>query len=166
MLTETFDTPFGEDPASGAQVRLNDGRSVAVRIAREHDEPALAEFVVELGAAARGLRAMAGAAGARDIPSLALWAARPDGSDRIGLLAVDAAGHVVGYAACSRVYGPRAELELVIRDSYRHLGVGAALLERLSDEAALCGIRTFVAGVDVEFPTSTWPGWLAAQRFK
>lgn len=63
------------------------------------------------------------------------------------ILAADAAGLVVGRAAYARVYGPRAELTLVVDDAYGDRGLADALLTALRARAAEHGIATLLVRV-------------------
>ena len=63
------------------------------------------------------------------------------------ILAADAAGRVVGRAAYARVYGPRAELTLVVEDAYWDRGLADALLTALRAHAAEHGIATLLVRV-------------------
>jgi GNAT superfamily N-acetyltransferase len=100
------------------------------------------------------------------------------------ILASDATGRVVGHAAFARVYGPRAELTLVVDDAYWDRGLADALLTTLRARAAEHGIATLLVrvrafdvrllallrragavgetasggGVDVELPTGSCAG--------
>jgi GNAT superfamily N-acetyltransferase len=72
-------------------------------------------------------------------------AAAPDG-DRAAIAAV-VEGQVVGRASYTRVYGPRAELSLVIDEAHWHLGLPETLLDAISTHAAGFGITTFLMRV-------------------
>lgn len=63
------------------------------------------------------------------------------------ILAGDATGRVVGRAAYARVYGPRAELTLVVDDAHWDRGLAHALLTTLRAHAAEHGIATLLVRV-------------------
>lgn len=63
------------------------------------------------------------------------------------ILAADAAGLVVGRAAYARVYGPRAELTLVVDDAYWDRGLADGLLTALRARAAEHGVATLLVRV-------------------
>jgi hypothetical protein len=69
-------------------------------------------------------------------------AGAPDG-DRAAIAAV-VEGQVVGRASYTRVYGPRAELSLVIDDVHWYGGLPETLLAAISTHAAGFGITTFL----------------------
>lgn len=67
--------------------------------------------------------------------------------ERVVLIADDGRGRVIGRASFSRVYGPRAVLELEVDAALSHLGLPAMLVERLCARAGRAGVTTFVARV-------------------
>src|SRR5581483_8209051 len=126
--------------------------------------------------------------GAVDVGKMTSYLAetRPD---RIGLLALDDAGTIIGHAICIELAPGRAEVAVEVADDLHGQGLGTILIERLAELAERRGIATFVAevlpenhamldvfrdgfdarvgwseGVDkVEFPTAAWR--LARTRF-
>ena len=117
-----------------------------------------------------------------DVHAAASWAATADGTDHIGILAVDDGDRILGHAACVRMYGPRAEVAIEVDEAHRHQGLATILIAKLAREAEGKHIRHFVAEVlpdnrdmlavfndgfnagrkyadgevDIEFPTSAW----------
>lgn len=69
------------------------------------------------------------------------------------LVATDAAGTFLGYAACfpfreKSGYWPTVELTILLAADARGHGIGALLLQALIDHAAAVGRRAMVAGID------------------
>jgi GNAT superfamily N-acetyltransferase len=119
---------------------------------------------------------------ALDLEAAARWAADADGMDRIGLIAIDSQGRIVGHAVCARLYGRRGEVAVEVAEDHRHLGLASLLLRQVAHDAERQGIRTLVAEVlpdnhemlavfhdefqagqraskgevDVEFPSASW----------
>ena len=75
--------------------------------------------------------------------------AEPPGAcdERAEIFAEESRGLVVGRAAYTRVYGPRAALTLDVADAYWQPGLPAALLVILGQRAAAGGISTFLIRV-------------------
>ncbi|HTB70079.1 MAG TPA: GNAT family N-acetyltransferase, partial [Solirubrobacteraceae bacterium] len=166
-------------------VTLRDGSALAVRRSSPGDEAALRAFIAGLCLEARRLRFFTGAV---DVERAAHDTAASD-PGRIGLVALDADGRVVGHALCIGLGDDRAEVAVEVADSLHGEGLGTILIERLAALAERRGIARFVAevlpdnaamldvfrdgfdahvawraGVDVvEFPTSAWR--LARERF-
>ncbi len=104
------------------------------------------------------------------------------GPGRLGLLALDSDGTIVGHAVAIRLSSGRAEVAVEVSDELHGEGLGTLLIERLAELVETLGIETLVAqvlpdnramldvfkdgfdasvrwseGVDlVEFPTSAW----------
>jgi L-amino acid N-acyltransferase YncA len=104
------------------------------------------------------------------------------GPGRLGLLALDSDGALVGHAVALTLSNGRAEVAVEVSDQLHGEGLGTILVERLAELAEMLGIGTLVAqvlpdnramlevfkdgfdasvrwseGVDmVEFPTSAW----------
>ncbi len=119
---------------------------------------------------------------ASDLFEAARWAAGADGTDHLGILAVDRDGQILGHAARCRMDGPRAEVAVGVDEAHRHQGLATILIARLAREAEEKQIRYFVAEVlpdnhemlavfhdgfdasrhfadgeiDIEFPTAAW----------
>jgi GNAT superfamily N-acetyltransferase len=169
-------------------VRLRDGSPLAIRLSTAGDEPALREFLSGLCLEARRLRFFTGAVDLDEAAHLSVEA----GPDRIGLVAFDGDGALVGHALCIRLgtrEPGRAEVAVEVADDLHGLGLGTILVERLAEIAERHGLATFVAevlpdndamldvfrdGFDadvrwresierVEFPTSAWR--LARERY-
>ena len=172
----------------GASARLRDGSQVIVRLSTPDDEPELLGFLAGLRLEARRLRFFTGAVNLDDAAHLGT----ESGPDRLGLVAFDEHGALVGHALylqlAAHVAG-RAEVAVEVADDLHGLGLGTILIERLAEIAERRGLATFVAevlpeneamldvfrdGFDadvsrregvvrVEFPTSTWR--LARERY-
>jgi L-amino acid N-acyltransferase YncA len=162
-----------------ARDRLRDGTPISIRHVTERDEPTLLRFMQQLSLESRRLRFFSPAC---DLQEAARWAAGADGTDHIGIVAVDAGGQILGHAACARMYGARAEVAIEVDEAHRHQGLATILITRLAREAEEKQIRHFVAEVlpdnhemlavfndgfdasrqfgdgevNVEFPTSAW----------
>lgn len=173
----------GEDAAVLA--RLRDGRRVVVRKVLASDEHAIGEFIAGLGLEARRLRFFSGGV---DVARMT-HTISASGPDRLGLVALDRTGAVVGHALCIELGDGHAEVAVEVADQLHGQGLGTVLIERLSELAEQRGITTFDAqvlpenramldvfkdgfdahlkwaeGVDrVEFPTSAWR--LARERY-
>ena len=158
---------------------LRCGAQVWIRRVSPGDEGAIRAFIEGLGLESRRLRFFTSAI---NVGAIARWAAEVDAEDRVGLLAFDREGHVVGHAAYIRIYGPRAEVAVEVADDFRRHGLATALLIRLARVAEGHGISELVAEVlpenhdmlavlhdafrarerhvggvvDLEFPTASW----------
>ena len=74
-----------------------------------------------------------------------------DGTDRAALVAVDAAGDLVGVARYDRFEGTTdAEMAVVVQDDYQHHGLGTTLVNELTRYARDHGIARFTADVLME----------------
>lgn len=130
-------------PSEAEPIRLRDGSSVTIRVARSEDEPALRSFLEGLCLEARRLRFFTGAL---DIDEAAHWAAAT-GPERCGLLAHDETGTLVGHAAYIQLSETRAEVAVEVADHLHGRGLGTVLIERLAAIAERRGITHFVAEV-------------------
>jgi GNAT superfamily N-acetyltransferase len=165
-------------PATAERVRLRTREVVEIRELRADDEPRLRRFLDGLCLEARWLRFFTPAI---DLERMAHTVAAT-GPGRLGLLALDRAGDVVGHALSIELGGKRAEVAVEVADRLHGAGLGTILVERLAQRAEQRGLTTFVAqvlpdnramldvfrdgfdarvavaaGVDaVEFPTSAW----------
>jgi GNAT superfamily N-acetyltransferase len=168
--------------------RLRDGSQIAIRLSTADDEPALRWFLAGLCLEARRLRFFTGAV---DLEEAAHLSAE-SGPDRIGLVAFDEDGALVGHALCIQLgtqEHDRAEVAVEVADHLHGQGLGTILVERLAEIAERHGLATFVAevlpdndamldvfrdgfdadvrwreGIErVEFPTSAWR--LARERY-
>ena len=173
------------DRGAAASVQLRDGRCVTVREALPADERAIGEFLAGLCLEARRLRFFTGGV---DVPRMTSMITS-SGPDRLGLVAEDESGTMVGHAICIDAGDARAEVALEVADALHGEGLGTVLVERLAELAERRGIATLMAevlpenramlavlrdgfdahvkwsdGVDeVEFPAASWR--LARQRF-
>jgi hypothetical protein len=127
-----------------AIVKLRDGSSVRLRAPTSGDAGALLEFLRSLSPDSRRLRFFSPAC---DLEAAARWAASADGTDHIGLIALDSRSAIIGHAACARLYGPRGEVAVEVHEGHRQLGLASLLLRRLACDAQRAGIRTLVAEV-------------------
>ena len=184
-VRETMRALAEQPPGLLTAVRLRDDRQVTVREALPADELAIAGFLSGLCPEARRLRFFTGGV---DVPRMTSLVAAA-GRDRIGLVAEDEAGAIVGHAICIDLGDRRAEVALEVADSLHGEGLGTVLVERLAELAERRGVVTLVAevlpenramldvlrdgfdahvrwseGVDeVEFPAASWR--LARGRF-
>jgi L-amino acid N-acyltransferase YncA len=165
-------------PDGVLDTRLRGGRHVAIRRLQPADEPALCEFIEGLCLEARRMRFFSGGV---DIERMAHSVAAT-GRGRLGLLAVEDSGAIVGHAVAIELAPERAEVAVEVADEMHGEGLGTILIERLAELAEEAGVELFVAqvlpenramldvfregfdahvrwreGVDfVEFPTSAW----------
>jgi L-amino acid N-acyltransferase YncA len=168
-------------------VTLRDGSEIRIRHVTPEDQPVLLAFMQQLSPESRRLRFFSPAC---DLLKAARWAASADGTDHIGIVALDASGRILAHAACVRMHGPRAEVAVEVGETHRHQGVATILIARLAREAEQKQIRSFVAEVlpdnhemlavfsdgfdasrqfadgevDIEFPTASWQ--LPPDRFE
>ncbi len=122
---------------------LRDGTIVAVRACGAEDEPALRTFLDGLCLEARRLRFFTGGV---DVERAARDVAAP-GPDRYGLVALDAAGRIVGHALYIQIARDRAEVAVEVADALHGDGLATILLQRLARIAERRGIARFVAEV-------------------
>jgi GNAT superfamily N-acetyltransferase len=175
---------FGEP----IDVPLRDGSHVTIRSSTVDDEPALRMFLQGLCLEARRRRFFSGGV---DVERAA-HSGVAVGADRLGLVALDGRGEMVGHALSIALGAPassRAEVAVEVADDVHGLGLGTILVERLAELAEGRGIEKFVADVlpdneamldvfrdgfdaevhwrggieRVEFPTSAWR--LARERY-
>jgi L-amino acid N-acyltransferase YncA len=168
--------------------RLRDGSHVTIRLSTAADEQALRGFLSGLSLEARRLRFFTGAV---DVEQAAHLSAE-SGPDRLGLVALDERGAMLGHALYIRIgrsVPGRAEVAVEVGDAVHGLGLGTILVQRLAEIAESRGIATFLAevlpdneamldvfrdgfdakvrwrgGIErVEFPTSAWR--LAHERY-
>jgi L-amino acid N-acyltransferase YncA len=167
------------EPEGYVTARLRDGTEIRIRHVTGDDQPALLAFMQHLSPDSRRMRFFSPAC---DLRAAAKWAASADGTDHIGILALDDRSQLLGHAACVRMAGARAEVAIEVDDTHRHQGLATILIAKLAREAEQKQIRHFVAEVlpenhemldvfhdgfdadcqfaegevDVEFPTSAW----------
>lgn len=82
-----------------------------------------------------------------DLRRAIAWAAHPEAVDAIGLVAVTAAGAVIGHAALVPYGDGCGEVCFEVDATWRHHGVAGRLLAELDRRAAGGGVRTLVAEV-------------------
>jgi GNAT superfamily N-acetyltransferase len=169
-----------------ASTCLRDGRTLDIRPVNAADEDGLNEFFCRLSIVSCRHRFFTEACNLR---TFAHWAAIADGSNHVGILAIDSAGRIVGHAAYVRIGNGRAEIAVEVADELQHRGLGTRLITRLARDAERDGISRFVAEalrdnydmrgvladgfdaaghavadvIETEFPTASWR--LAVQRF-
>jgi GNAT superfamily N-acetyltransferase len=186
LTTSTSADAHDTGPKHHVIARLRDGTQIRVRHVTRRDGPALLRFMERLTPESRQMRFSSPAC---DVDAAAKWAASADGTDHIGILAVDESDRILGHAACVRMYGPRAEVAIEVGETHRHQGLATILISKLAREAEEKQIRHFVAEVlpqnhemldvfhdgfdadwqsaggevDIEFPTSAWQ--LPSDRF-
>ncbi len=167
------------------RTRLRDGSPVVVREVADGDLRALSSFLAGLSLEARRLRFFTGGIDtARIAPAIAAT-----GPGRLGLIASDADGTILGHALSIELGDGRAEVAVEVADAMHGLGLGTILVERLAQLDEQRGVHTLVAqvlpdnremldvfrdgfdarvswreGVDaVEFPAAAWR--LARRRY-
>jgi L-amino acid N-acyltransferase YncA len=171
--------------AAQERVLLRDGMTVGIRRAAAADETDLRAFLGALCLTARRFRFFTAGV---DLDTAARWAAASSVS-RLGLVAHDEQGALVGHAVFIRLDAKRAEVAIEVADRLHGNGLGTILIVHLAAIAEAQGISQFVAevlpdnramldvfcdgfdahvclrdGVDtVEFPTATWR--VARERF-
>ena len=100
-----------------------------IRIVTPEDHGALCEFLAGLCLEARRLRFFSGGV---DIDRVAHSVAAT-GRDRLGLLAVNEEGAIVGHAVAIAVAARRAEVAVEVADELHGEGLGTILIERLAE---------------------------------
>lgn len=145
--------------ATDETIQLADGTSVNLRSPRHDDADALLAFLRGLPDDSRHCRFLNPGG---DAQSAAEIAAGADGVDNLGVVALDAAGRVVGHASCARLYGRRGEISMAVELAHSHRGLEPLMLRRLAHDAEAQGIRRLIAEVpcdDAEMLTG-WRGEL------
>ncbi|HXD55348.1 MAG TPA: GNAT family N-acetyltransferase [Solirubrobacteraceae bacterium] len=133
--------PFGE--GTPATARLRDGSAVTLRVVEAADAERLRAFLAALGLEARRLRFFTGGV---DVEAIAR-SVTATGPDRIGVLALDAAGEVVGHALCVTLEEGTGEVAVEVADGLHGQGLGTILLELVAELAERRGTDTLVAAV-------------------
>ncbi|HSC62168.1 MAG TPA: GNAT family N-acetyltransferase [Caldimonas sp.] len=131
-------------------VSTADGRPVLLRAVRATDAAALRTFIEGLSAAARYRRFHGWFKGLPD--SVLQRMTRPDPRRELVLLALAiGAGHAtcVGEARCAAGDGPATvrEIAVVVDDAWQRVGLAAAMLRSLADEARARGVEQLVGDV-------------------
>jgi acetate---CoA ligase (ADP-forming) len=132
-----------DDLADRERAQLRDGSTVEVRPCGADDEPALREFLSTLCLEARRFRFFTSAV---DVEAAAHLTAGT-GADRLGLLALDARGALVGHALCIELEPGCAEVAVEVADHMHGQGLGTILIERLAEIAERYGIERLCAEV-------------------
>jgi acetyltransferase len=135
--------------AAGAEVRLADDSRVTIRSIEPADAPLLVAGFAELSEESRYRRFFTPK---RELDDGQLaYLTRVDHHDHEALVAVDATGgSCVGVARFVRVAGEAAEPAVVVADRWQRLGLGSALLERLTERARAEGVARFCGVVLAE----------------
>jgi GNAT superfamily N-acetyltransferase len=175
-----------DDVDESSTATLRDGSPVTLRASDGADEPTLRAFLEGLCPTTRRLRFFSGAV---DVEEAAHLTSEP-GSNRFGLLALNADGAIVGHALCVGLDDERAEVAVEVADALHGQGLGTILVERLAELAERRGIARLAAEVlpensamldvfrdgfdarvswrtgiaSIEFPTCAWR--LAHRRFR
>jgi GNAT superfamily N-acetyltransferase len=124
-------------------VGLRNGETVTIRGVRRRDAPAIESFLAGLCLEARRLRFFTAAV---DLDVVARTVGAP-GLDRLGVLALDRSGAVVGHAVCIELGGARAEVAVEVADRLHGQGLGTILVGQLAQVAEQLGITSFEAQV-------------------
>jgi L-amino acid N-acyltransferase YncA len=133
----------GDPTRTENELVLRAGEVVTVRFAGPGDEPLLRAFLAGLCLDARRLRFFTAG---MDVEGMARWfAARSQ--RRIGLIALDGGGAIVGHALCGETGPGCAEVGVEVADRLHGHGLGTILLTRLARAAEERGIATFQARV-------------------
>ncbi|MEA2156079.1 MAG: hypothetical protein QOE11_2219, partial [Solirubrobacteraceae bacterium] len=117
--------------------------AVCIREVRAGDEAAIEDLIVGLDPESRLLRWFSAVA---DIRRAAGWAAHPERSSAIGLLAFSGE-QPVGHAAIIPLPDGRGEVAFEVARPWRHHGIAGALLERLLEIGGAYGLRELYADV-------------------
>ena len=128
-----------------ATFTLTDGGTVTIRPIRPDDKDRLREGLRRLSEDTIRRRFLS--AKPRFTSAELRYLPQVDGHDHIALVAVDAAGDLVGVARCVR-FADRpdtAEMAIVVGDELQGRGLGRELAHRLADRALSHGIRYFAA---------------------
>jgi acetate---CoA ligase (ADP-forming) len=143
----TTSTPTVDLPGREADVVLRDGTTVHVRPARPSDAPGVERLLRGLSEESRYLRFFSAAV---DLPSVVGWATQVDHQRRDGLVATTGSSdRIVAHAGWEReAQRPeRAEVALVIDDTFQGRGLGTLLLGQLAQSARAQGVELFTAQV-------------------
>jgi L-amino acid N-acyltransferase YncA len=127
-----------------APIELRDGTRLLIRPPTSRDADALLEFFGSLPTESRRLEFVAPSP---ELEATARWAASPDGTDHLGVVALDPGGKIVGHIACVRIYGHRGEVAVDVDQDHDYDGLVDHLIRRLACDATRQGIRTLIAEV-------------------
>lgn len=117
--------------------------NVHIREVRAGDEAVIERLLGGLDAESRRRRWFTGAV---DIRKAEDWAAHPERSCAVGLLAL-ADGEPAGHAVLVALADGRGEVAFEVAAAWRRHGIAGALLERLLDVAAARGLHEIYADV-------------------
>jgi acetate---CoA ligase (ADP-forming) len=143
----TISTPAVDLAGREADVVLRDGTTVHVRPALPSDAPGVEQLLRGLSEESRYLRFFSAAV---DLPRVVGWATNVDHQRRDGLVATTGSSdRIVAHAGWEReAQRPeRAEVALVIDDTFQGRGLGTLLLGQLAQSARGQGVELFTAQV-------------------
>ena len=129
-------------PARTTATPLRDGSSVHLRRTDPGDDRAVLELLRSLSVHSRAMRF---ATAAVHLPSAARAAV-----EQAGVIAFAPDGRCVGHAWYLPTAERRAEIALVVADSYQRRGLGTILLRKLAEIASSCGIAVLEAYVSFD----------------
>jgi hypothetical protein len=125
------------------RVKLRDGSEIRIRPVEGQADGVLA-FLQALSPRSRRLRFGSTSLNLRREARLA---ARADGPEHLGAVAVDDSDRIVAHAACVRVRPVEAEVAVAVDETRRQLGLATILLALVAREAEQHGIRDLIAEV-------------------
>jgi RimJ/RimL family protein N-acetyltransferase len=126
------------------RIALRDGTVTLVRHVDPDDESALLRFLRGLSPASVYLRFCCGGANLR----AAVTRFMQIQDDRVGIVACDVKGEIVGHAEYLLTRTPgQAEVAIVVADQMHGKGLGRQLVQCLAAEASEHGVEEFVATV-------------------
>jgi RimJ/RimL family protein N-acetyltransferase len=128
-------------------IQLRDGTRLLIRTPSPDDADALLAFLGSLPSESPRLSFVCRAS---DLEAMARWAANPDGTDHLAIVALDFQGRLVGHVACSRIYGRRGEVAVDVDQGCGYHGLANALLKRITRDAKRQGMDTLIAEVNPE----------------
>jgi ribosomal protein S18 acetylase RimI-like enzyme len=134
------------DPADASRIdraKLRDGSEIRIRPV-EGQEAKLLVFLQALSPHSRRLRF---GSTSSNLHQAARVAARADGPEHVGAVALDDTDRIVAHAACVRLEEARAEVAVAVDENRRHLGLATILLALMAREAEQHGIRDLTAEV-------------------
>jgi GNAT superfamily N-acetyltransferase len=125
------------------RVKLRDGSEIRIRPVEGHADGVLA-FLQALSPQSRRLRFGSTSLNLRHEARLA---ARADGPEHLGAIAIDDSDRIVAHAACVRVRAAEAEVAVAVDETRRQLGLATIMLTLVAREAEQHGIRNLIAEV-------------------
>jgi hypothetical protein len=123
-------------------IQLRDGTSLLIRPPTPDDDDELLLFLRSLPTASPRLSFVSRFP---DLGAMARWAADPDGTDHLAIVAFDFEGRLVGHVACVRIYGRRGEVAVDVDQDDRYHGLANVLLGRITRDARGQGMQTLIA---------------------